>query len=180
MQDEPGKKTVWILGTGFSRSLGGPLLEDLLSTTGLAIVDGVYPSLGGLDTVRVMIRKLQERRLHNNFTPPWRDAEEFIDQLDALEGKARANDPEAKRSPDWGRFTGLFGEILEGRHDKNGALTSFRDEVRRFVAAQCCAFLEGANPEEEERWAPYRLWAKALKVSGCHPHVQLRPRAREP
>ena len=29
-------KTVWILGAGFSRSLGGPLLGDLLSPSGQA------------------------------------------------------------------------------------------------------------------------------------------------
>jgi hypothetical protein len=40
----------------------------------------------------------------------------------------------------------------------------FRDGVRRFVAAQCCAFLEGANLEEE-RWSPYKRWAGELGPS---------------
>src|SRR5688572_5111669 len=33
MGDEP-PRTVWILGSGFSRSLGGPLLKDLFSERG--------------------------------------------------------------------------------------------------------------------------------------------------
>jgi hypothetical protein len=37
------KKVVWILGSGFSKSLGGPLLADLLSHRGEAYTATKFP-----------------------------------------------------------------------------------------------------------------------------------------
>jgi hypothetical protein len=42
MIDRPKRRRVWILGAGFSRSLGGPLMGDLLSLGALRDITALY------------------------------------------------------------------------------------------------------------------------------------------
>jgi hypothetical protein len=69
------RRTVWILGSGFSRSLGGPLLNELISLGGLRNVMASYPMADDLEDVQ---------RMYNDGIAGglWVDAEAFLDRLD--------------------------------------------------------------------------------------------------
>src|SRR5664280_1186264 len=69
------RRTVWILGSGFSRSLGGPLLHELISTSGLNSVVSTYQSKERLVEARAIFKAGLDLEL-------WSDAESFLDRLD--------------------------------------------------------------------------------------------------
>ncbi len=51
---------VWILGSGFSKSLGGPLLVDLLSHRGKAIVQTRFKQISCENVYRVYWQHLKD------------------------------------------------------------------------------------------------------------------------
>ncbi len=144
-------KIVWVLGAGFSRSLGAPLLDDLFSEQldGLvraAYGDSRYPRLYS-QAAKVV------RRLYREHHPRhWRDAEEFLDRLDL-----------AARAPDsaWARSVlSLAGQLQLGPEP----LSALSFAARRLVAAQCAVFLSQAD-RNMERWGPYRHWASQVDAA---------------
>jgi hypothetical protein len=148
------RKTVWILGAGFSRSLGGPLLTDLLSPSAQAAVGTMYGGNTLLNSEEAQfVRGLVDMHHHHQRQSPavWRDAEELLDQLDA--------EAHAKVPGRVARISGLLGLDLP----RAGDFAKIRDAARRLVAAECCAFLESVNTEEE-RWVPYLSWARMVKA----------------
>ena len=152
-------KTVWILGAGFSRSLGGPLLGDLLSPSGQAGVESFYGDNGLLTSEAVtLVRNIVEHheidRKERGRTPFWNDAEDFLDQLDAAAARPGASK----------RFRVLLARGALGHELERADMTALRGAARRLIAAECCSFLEEANLDEE-RWLPYRTWARALSNS---------------
>lgn len=160
-----GVKTVWVLGAGFGRSLGGPLLDDLLSPGMTNLVQALYGDNkfvgvtgSGDESARLAARAV--RRLytdHGSVTAGsrlWLDAEAMLDQLDAA-GRV-ALGPSAKRiRSTLDQLAPLFKDV---------PLTDVRDAARRLVAAACCAFLKRADTSEE-RWDPYREWAQTMAPS---------------
>jgi hypothetical protein len=152
-------RTVWILGSGFSKSLGGPLLDDLFSDATNALVDAVYsnkawaPHSGQADTfatsaVRALFREYGPvpRRPSHQHQRLWSDAEEFLDYVDAA----------AQGGPTQAYLDGL---VSGGGGSTN--MEDLRQGARRLVAAACCAFLRSSIPTQE-RWGPYRSWAQKL------------------
>jgi hypothetical protein len=151
-------KTVWILGAGFSRSLGGPLLDDLLSPPTIQFVQSLYADNSHFNGSTATAHRV--RSLFENFGPTatapsrrlWPDAEAFLDQLDAA---ARGpNSPAAKRME-------MAATMSAGGISNWPELST---AARRLVAASCLAFLKDADLDEE-RWQPYRSWAGALVPS---------------
>lgn len=77
---------VWVLGAGFSKSLGGPLLPALLSARSQERIRAVYADKPRLtegwevDAIRGMLNAhgWEVKAGH----PAWLDAEEFLEHLD--------------------------------------------------------------------------------------------------
>ncbi len=158
--------TVWILGSGFSKPLGGPLLDDLLSDATNALVDAIYPTLiepsrpvsaehadaaAALQVVRTLFSThgpVARGNYHQRF---WSDAEAFLDYVDAA---AQSGVP-----------ANIFLDSVASRVGvRDVRVDGLRHAGRRLVAAACCAFLHAAIPMQE-RWKPYRSWAEALNPS---------------
>jgi len=167
------RRTVWILGAGFSRSLGGPLLPDLLSPPMNNFVGALYGGnqfIGdvGMHGPRVddqraersaaeLVRRLYEQCGGATAEPGrrfWEDAEAFLDQVDA----AAHGGP---GSPAASRISNAL-DLAFGDDYRPVDLSNVRDAARRLVAAACCAFLKDADTTEE-RWQPYMSWAKEMQ-----------------
>lgn len=77
---------VWILGAGFSRPLGAPLLPDLLSTSSVHKVASVYPNCfpyeGSIWRLVPAIYEAGASRHPACFQAQWEHAEEFLERLD--------------------------------------------------------------------------------------------------
>jgi hypothetical protein len=161
------RPAVWILGAGFSRSLGGPLLTDLLSPPTNNFVSAVYRenSFIGLPEGDANLAEraaaLDVRLLYQQCGGStaeegkrfWDDAEAFLDQLDA----AAHGGPE---SPAYSRIRNAF-QIASAYNGEFGDVKKMRDAARRLVAAACCAFVKDADTSEE-RWQPYTSWARRM------------------
>jgi len=175
-----GTRTVWILGAGFSRSLGGPLLPDLLSPPTNNFVQALYARnryIGSLDVDgpgengKELRQDAEDvRQLYTacgGETSPrvmrlWDDAEAFLDQLDAAaHGYERARTRGEAEAPATSRLTrAMIGALGHAPRD----WAALGDAARRLVAAACCAFLSDADTTEE-RWQPYISWAKDTDAS---------------
>ena len=164
--DQP-KQVVWVLGAGFSRSLGGPLLKDLLSRATIARTSEIYKTnrfIGRPDTsfaasdhnarlAAGTIRYLSQRE--DKLAPAlrqWIDAEEFLDDLDA---GAQDHGSGAEPSVAELRFRASAGV------DDSTPMLLLSDSARRLVAAASCGFLREARITRE-RWDPYTSWAKLM------------------
>ena len=160
------KKTVWILGAGFSRSLGGPLLEDLLRQEDLSDLVPLIPptEYGGLaDDVYATQGLFNWGRDHER---AWGDAEEFLAFAELAFGKTkdavrvarfRSIVTRAKTfrpGPGEPRPLHMLSTVVK---DLNDPLPSFK----RALAFQSARFLIGANPRQEQ-WKPYQAWADSL------------------
>jgi len=151
-------RTVWVLGAGFSRPLGGPLLRDML---GLSATDRVvasfptaqYPLLYGqaASSVRGVYRTwgpaADERA---GYRKHWEHAEEFLEFLDIASSQWTAG----QRSSPTLQLLQTFGPTGEQVPPVSAA-------ARRLMAAECCAFLKGADPAYE-KWQPYLRWVREL------------------
>jgi hypothetical protein len=156
--------TVWILGAGFSKSLGGPLLVDL------------FRQEYAVDLAKVMGRDLANdltwvQALFNHGRDQerlWENAEEFLAYVDSAYGIDAAQDTRQRATLEGiytraeypfrpsersGRMLNdqAFGECLKGP----------LKAVRRALAAESSAFLLGLT-DGDERWKPYRDWAGTL------------------
>src|SRR5258705_3289664 len=72
--------TVWVLGSGFSRPLGGPMLNQLLSKPLQDEVLARYPGKTRLSDLSAQLVRVLYEEWKNDFREP--DAEEFLDYLD--------------------------------------------------------------------------------------------------
>ena len=160
MLDHTGKrlKTVWVIGAGFSRSLGGPLLPDLFRQEQRPDLRQRYPeaSYGNLATTCWSVQGLfnwgKEREKR------WADAEQFIE---FVEGAEDGSNSHALLQ----RMIGVAGmapsgsaikELIKFDHPAN-----LRQAVRRALVAECAWFWKDAQTESE-RWSPYRGWLSDL------------------
>lgn len=160
---------VWVLGAGFSRSLGGPLLGNLLSFHSLQTVRGIYaPSVPlGAEIMTALClvyghgtkyrfgRPRSLIALDEEGIPLWDNAEEFLEQADeaAVFGPNCASYERINETIRLARQTNFAFERLPP--------TEFAGAGRRLIAAECSAFLRKANIETE-RWSPYRRWVEQL------------------
>ncbi len=150
-------KTVRILGAGFSKPLGGPLLTELFTEESLGKVELTYPDVEwthptsnfGRDAWNAFCAK-QDRNI-----PLWSDPEEYLDRLDSA----------VFRGPDsvpwkhlWRTF---FQEPFLGRREPSFSLKEVFEWAKRWMIAECCAFVESSD-ENCERWRAHRDWAQSL------------------
>lgn len=158
------KKVVWILGAGFSKSLGGPLLGELLSQGKWLELRERYPDLESLwaspeaESVYALYAygtRFREgwfkdrQRAASGGIDFWRDAEHFLDYLDT----AQASPMVAKSLAQLAKDTAAIGGSPDWAQLSHAA--------RRLLAAECSAFLKENSPELE-RWDPYVNWMKRL------------------
>lgn len=142
------KKVVWILGAGFSRSLGGPLLNDLLSHRGETQSRARFGDLG-TDAVYSVYKEG-----HHKDAQLWEHAEEFLEIVDL------ARDLEPTDKPD---HRGATSQLLLDMIQKRGlamTIRQFRDLTLRAIAAEC-SFDRWIDPEAEG-WGPYLDWGATL------------------
>ena len=160
-------KTVWILGAGFSRSLGAPLLSDLLTIPAARLVLSEYPAKFPEKDLALAVSHAYEhgsRRSRSLFEPHWDHAEEFIELL-SLANRREGSVP-AKRL--FGYLERLIAEtpsrVMSAARERLGAvirnqdLKSLHHYALKLMAAECCAFVENARTLDEG-WGPYVEWA---------------------
>jgi hypothetical protein len=139
MVDAP--KTVWVVGSGFSRSLGGPLLEDLLSPRGRAEATG-RTGLNFNGVYRLYDTHLKGNQV--NFPVYWRDAEEFLDFLETAIAAGTVRH-------------GLLEHEARGYHL---TLQEVHNQAVCEVASEC--LFNQAGSYNSEAWEPYVEWANRL------------------
>jgi hypothetical protein len=173
-------RIAWILGAGFSRSLGGPLLDDLLTEGMRMRIAATYGDSNKirdpgeehsrLDEMNATEARAKEvvRTLYLNHGPRpaiptgsqlWQDAEAFIDYIDA------ATHPQGQRA-DRAHLRALLSEFVSQGELPDKGLRTLHDAARRLVAEACCEFMSRANLVEE-RWQPYKRWAGLLVPEDC-------------
>lgn len=142
-------KVVWVLGSGFSKHLGGPLLKELLTRRAKEETDLVFtePKLPGREAVYEVFRK-HGKTVSN--TPYWDHAEEFLDFLDT------AVPEHAKRHALVKRLA--RSEIAAGF---DGTPKQLWERACIAIGAECSAFLSEADLDGES-WEPYLRWAEEL------------------
>jgi hypothetical protein len=156
-----GKRTVWLIEAGFSRSLGGPLFADLFRPRFQGDDEQVFPP----EQYPTLARDLYVSRLHFNGGKEegwWRDAEDFLSFLDS----AYRNVSGPKKGMLQMIAKRVRSQIPEGK--KAGPVSyahawflSSSVAVRRALAAECSAFLLDLD-DKDECWIPYDKWAESL------------------
>lgn len=152
-------RTTWILGAGFSRPLGGPLLGHMLTPASQMQVRAAFPKQDAAYAPFYSDSMGLVYALYERFGPRaepsqrhWEDAEAFLEALDIAASGATPN------------ATAGVLEILVRRIRISGAvppLPAIAQAARRVLAAECSAFLKDADPRSE-KWAPYKTWARSL------------------
>lgn len=139
-------KRVWILGAGFSRPLGGPLLTDLLSSHMQLEILARFGDAPLRERTNFAVLHLHSEGKKQG---AWSHAERFLAFLDIA-----ASDP-------------------DGGHDRRlREIAKFDDcttreinaHARRLIALECAAFLHDQRVEWES-WLPYRSWARSLTAN---------------
>lgn len=170
---EPRRGIVWILGAGFSRYLGAPLLNELLTDESLARVRAIYRDqpkvLSELRNAHGITKFFSWGKTDNRSY--WHDAEEFLERLDhAAEDPVQARVLSVPLREFYEPFTeeisqeALREEVRTGfnkRLFREEGIADLRLQALKLAAAEVSGFLEGADPKLE-RWAPYRAWAESL------------------
>jgi len=149
MVDEP-LKTVYIIGSGFSVGVGGPLLYDLLSDRGRAEMLARFPALEPCEYVyNVFWRHQRGNKKADGHEILWSHAEEFLDYVNTTA---------------W--TTGARTSVLENilRDVSVASFKSIADFARlaAFAVAAECSFARDQNPLRES-WEPYVDWSRGLQ-----------------
>jgi hypothetical protein len=135
--------TVWILGAGFSRSLGAPLFRDLFrSDLQILASIGYLPveMKAALDTYRSYAPS--DMGGHAELGTLWNDPEDFLYKLES----ATAGSPYHRS---------LFPRLAVPDIKIMAHMTTAA------LAIECSHFLVG-DDLKAERWMPYRRWASQL------------------
>jgi hypothetical protein len=131
-------KTVWILGSGFSKSLGGPLLDELFSHKAQVELVHTHQSLADeFSLACTTYRKGREAGL-------WDHAEAYLEYLDTA---VRTEVGSARRS--------------SVAHIGGGTDIDALSRAAKMTVAAQCHFTHDADVSEE-RWEPYLKWARQL------------------
>lgn len=143
---DPRQRAVWVLGAGFSRSLGGPLLSDLFSDRLFRDLSIRYQTNRFLDEMIRAVRTLYgEETLASGGDRPWKDAEEFLDFIDRID----PGDPDP---------------YLVSRLVPYGLIEDDLSLLRwpKLVLAAACSQFLSKDTVYTERWMPYVRWAQSL------------------
>jgi hypothetical protein len=161
----------WVLGAGASRALGGPLIDQLLEYKPEELIRELHPVVPGEPDLPDAMHRVRWFYNHGKVVGRWRHAEEFIDIVETAQGQT----PHPELPP---QSLTLLTRLIQGVADPtnsnqgvanlpNGEPCTFENlytlgrAARQTLAADCCTFLRGADPETE-RWQPYCEWAHAL------------------
>jgi hypothetical protein len=163
MLDHTGKRlrTVWVLGAGFSRSLGGPLLPDLFRQEQKQDLRQRYPeaSYANLATTCWSVQGLFNWGKESEGR--WTDAEQFIEFVEGAEDGSTSH-ALLQRMMGVAQLVPAGSAVMEKiRFDSPANL---RQAVRRALVAECAWFWKDAQTESE-RWSPYCSWLSMLSPS---------------
>jgi len=141
MADDP--KTVWILGSGFSKGLGGPLLYELLTEKARLETNDQYPSAPNRNAVY---------HLYAKYGPSgakyWAHAEDFLEFVDAA-----IEEPSSTRRQ-------FLERLVNGLGLPDGMLVeNFRKLAILAVSLECSTFVDRGFVDSET-WEPYVGWAR--------------------
>lgn len=144
-----GKKTVWVLGSGFSKSLGGPMLYELIGEKAEQVTREVFPHLGGREIVYNLFRKHQKTL--------WEHAELFMEFIDLAM---------IPNSPQRRILEGLANTAayeVKGPGAPRVTMEQLRYDAVMTVAAECSTYTHNADLRAEA-WAPYYDFRDMLGV----------------
>jgi hypothetical protein len=144
-----GTKTAWVLGSGFSRSLGGPLLYELIGEKAQQVTREVFPNLGKREVVYHLFKKHQKTL--------WEHAELFLEFIDLA---MIPNSPH-RRIVEGLANTAAF-EVL-GANAPTFTTEQLRYDAVMTVAAECSTYTHNADLRAEA-WAPYFEFKDMLGV----------------
>jgi hypothetical protein len=166
---DDARRVVWVLGSGFSAPLGGPMLAQLLSTSLHEEVAHRYANCGVGNPIMVdLLRLYHYGRGFATPGPEWlwpsgspalrgehlsEHAEDFLDALDTC--AADANEAFGNH------LGGILNKYYVVSPHTPPSLAELSLAARKHIAAECCSFLE-RNSAAKERWAPHRRWAEFL------------------
>lgn len=146
---EVKKPRVWILGAGFSRHAGGPLLNDLFSETAEYYFEDAQP------THQAALKKIGRLFRQKLPTPNtmetgrfWAHAEEFLEKIDQL---AEMGEPKA--------LVEMFVD-----HCCDDSLKT-PEQLRYYARSRICKEVDDyihTIPIDSERLQPYIHWVKKL------------------
>jgi hypothetical protein len=168
---QPQSKVVWILGAGFSRALGGPLLHDLLRPYPEGVLEKLYvdfvsrgqkakPDQEARRQTIVSMDRIRRLFSSPEVPQPWgKDAEQFLEFVETAA-------EESSEDVFQGAPPSYAGPILKeaGRGSGFEDLQDLALAAKRAIAADCSLFLRGAQPESE-KWNPYKEWAQNLTAN---------------
>jgi SIR2-like domain len=168
-------KVVWVLGSGFSRSLGGPLLDDLFDEHRWAWARSLITDLARrrqlaqepkilakLERLQDIYAVVRDKKLR----APWRNAEEFLEMWEiATDDRAGSSDRERCRQ----LLVNIIKRCLKSpeRELMIAELTAggpSDGRARSYLVAMTHEFLHQTKPEGE-KWAPYVRWAGGLTAN---------------
>jgi hypothetical protein len=151
------RSVVWILGAGFSKSLGAPLLSELLTLRSAQRVEVVYqgqPFLGKGGRDLEAPAAICEAGIEEG---EWEHAEEFLERLDL----AVSSDSARRILAQYFLASPAIEKNGIGCDGTEEEVLDIRARALRLLAGELCLFLKDADPEME-KWAPYRKWASML------------------
>ena len=144
---------VWILGAGFSKPLGGPLLHDLISERVVNEIRlrGIQIGNGPSMALNVYSRL---KRADDNPLGLWSDPEEFLARLEAAGTGAAAH------------LGAQIEDAVRGPRDMACSCASLLLYAKMLVAAASDTFLVDAEKDVQirtEQWEPFIRWARSLQ-----------------
>lgn len=146
-------KTVWILGAGFSRHAGAPLMDDLFSRTSEFYLNhsdqDTKSHLGAVGRFFEKHCRGRQKKEHLDEPVLWSNVEQFLEKLDELQN--------------WD--TNLECIKVLSRSFGYGGNFSIKD-IRKLASCRLCMEVDeylSRMPENAERMDPYRYWAKQLR-----------------
>lgn len=148
-------KIVWVLGAGFSRSLGGPLITSLFTPNSRRQMQHFYPDRNYPLLWRPAVETAFRLYRHglSDEIKAWTDPEDFLEKLDVAAQLGLD-------SSTWADLAGLVGDLGPSAV---ADLPVISIAARRILAAECSSFLKENHPNTNpERWEPYLTWAKQL------------------
>jgi len=167
---------VWVLGAGFSRPLGGPLLADLLLPRALDNLRYRFPeqeyqplfapASKAAHWIYNYGRRFEYGHVYhwdreNSGDFFWRDAEEYLDYLDT--GAFRGS-----QSPPAQQLLQLsdrcLGSISPSAAIPRPSINELAAAGRRLLAAESSAFMLTLDMKSE-RCEPYIMWARQIEPS---------------
>lgn len=156
------EKTVWLLGAGFSRPLGGPLFTDLISVRYLRWVKAWVDTKGiGLEPRSYTFDDCVKIYLQGYDRDLWKNAEECIALLDSAQaiGSMAAA---VVHSANTDNQNGVKEEYILNAHDK---LPLRLDQVfarfTQFLAIATSHYVPDGD-DLPEAWRPYENWMETL------------------